>query len=113
RGSGAPQKPADKAPADKAGKKPVRDKTDKGGRRKLGQVLIDLGFIDEEQLWDVLEEAKNTSQLTGQAAVSRGLITEDQLLQALAEQNGLKTVNLDELKPQPEAVALAPETMAS
>jgi type IV pilus assembly protein PilB len=94
-------------------KRPSKDKADKGGRRKIGQVLIDLGFIDEDQLWDILEEAKNTSQLTGQAAVSRGLITEDQLLQALAEQNGLKVVNLEEMKPQAEAVALVPETMAA
>ena len=28
------------------------------GKRKLGQVLIDLGFIDEDQLWELLEEAK-------------------------------------------------------
>ena len=31
---------------------------------------------------------------------------------ALAEQNGLKVVNLAEAKPQPEAMALVPETMA-
>src|SRR5262249_3690189 len=56
---------------------------------------------------------KQTGQPTGQAAVARGLITEDQLLLALADQNGLKVVNMEEVKAQPEAVALVPETMAS
>jgi type IV pilus assembly protein PilB len=85
----------------------------RGGTRKIGQVMIDLGFIDEDQLWEVLEEAKNTGTLTGQAAIARGLITEDQLLQTLAEQHGLKLANMEEAKPSPEALALVPETMAS
>ncbi len=108
-------KPAAKGPAPapkriprSAGAAPAR-----GGSRRIGQVLVDLGFIDEDQLWDVLEEAKSTGQLTGQAAVGRGLITEEQLLLALAEQAGLKVVNLEEIKAQPEALAMVPETMAT
>lgn len=120
----APAKPA--APAAKGdSKKPAGVKkgstatpikanmVGKGTGRRLGQVLVDLGFLDEDQLWEVLEEAKSTSTLTGMVAVSRGLITEEQLLQALAEQFGLKTVNLEEVKPQPEATTLVPETMAT
>jgi type IV pilus assembly protein PilB len=105
---GKPATPAGGKPA--AGKKPARKES--GGKRKFGQVLIDLGFIDEDQLWEVLEEAKSTGVLTGQAAVSRGLINEDQLLQALAEQHNLKTINLSEVKPSAEALKLVPETMA-
>jgi type IV pilus assembly protein PilB len=74
--------------------------------------MIDLGFIDEDQLWDILEEAKSSGSLTGQATVKRGLITDDQLLQALGEQHGLKVVNLEEAKPQAEAIAMVNETMA-
>src|SRR5207249_7626583 len=83
------------------------------GGRRLGPVLVDLGFIDEDQLWEVLDEAKTSNQLTGQVAVSRGLITEEQLLSALAEQHGLKVVNLEEMKPTPEAIQMVPETMAT
>jgi type IV pilus assembly protein PilB len=102
-------KPAKTAPAKKSGGKGAAV----GGKRRLGQVLVDLGFLDDDQLWEVLEEAKNTAQPVGQVAVARGLINEDQLLQALGEQHGLKVVNLQEIKPQPEAIALVPETMAS
>ncbi|HEY7331148.1 MAG TPA: type II secretion system ATPase GspE [Gemmataceae bacterium] len=94
-------------------KKTAAAKGGGGGRRRIGQVLVDLGFVDDDQLWEVLEEAKNTAQPVGQTAVSRGLINEDQLLQALGEQHGLKIVNMQEVKPQPEALALVPETMAN
>jgi type IV pilus assembly protein PilB len=108
-------KPADgKAKADgkAAGRRPATAARSATGRRKIGQVMVDLGFLDEDQLWEILEEAKNTGQLTGQVAVQRGLINEDQLLQVLAEQHGLKVLNMEEVKPNPEALALVPETMA-
>jgi type IV pilus assembly protein PilB len=106
------KKPAPaKKPAPKAA--PVKHSQASRTGRKLGQVLIDLGFMDEDQLWDVLEEAKNTGQLTGQTAVARGLINEDQLFTALADQQGLKVINLEDIKVTPEATALVAETMAS
>jgi type IV pilus assembly protein PilB len=116
-----PAKPTPPKPAPgKAGATPKKTPAKSGevrgmgsGGRKLGQVLVDLGFIDDDQLWEVLDEAKNGGQPTGMVAVSRGLITDEQLLTALAEQHGLKVVNLEEFKPQPEAIALVPETMAS
>lgn len=107
----APAPAAAKKPAAPA-KKPVERSMDSGGRRKLGQVLVDLGFLEEDQLFDVLNEARESALPIGQVAVSRGLVTEDQLYQALAEQFGLKTVNLAESKFQEEAVKLVPETMA-
>ena len=83
-----------------------------GGGKKLGQVLIDLGYIDEDQLWDLLQEARDNGQLLGQVVLGRGLVTDEQLMEALAEQHGLKIVNLGEVKPQGEAITLVPETMA-
>ncbi|HZY87402.1 MAG TPA: ATPase, T2SS/T4P/T4SS family, partial [Gemmataceae bacterium] len=107
-------------PAKPTGKKPApptkgRDRAERGGGgiRKLGQVLVDLGFTDEDQLWELLEEAKNTAQPLGQVALARGLVNDEQLLQALGEQHGLKVVNLQEVKPQADALALVPETMAT
>ncbi len=110
------EKPADK-PADKPPKKApkksasARSSSSRGGR-KLGQVMVDLGFIDDDQLWEILDESKSTGSQVGQAAIARGLITEEQLLQALAEQFGLKVVNLQETKPTAEALQQVPEPMA-
>jgi len=110
---GAPPtgKPA-KGPPKKAAPQPSKQAALKGGR-KLGQVLVDLGFIDEDQLWEILDQAKTTAQLIGQVALDRGLVNDAQLLQALAEQHGLKVANLEEAKPQQEALTVVPETMAT
>jgi type IV pilus assembly protein PilB len=83
-----------------------------GGNRKFGQVLVDLGYIDQEQLWDLLEEARNSDQSLGRVVLERGLVSEDQLLQAQGERHGLTVANLDEQKPTPEALKLVPENMA-
>ena len=113
-----PTKPAAAAPLPAAplGKpQPARRKAaadNSGGRRKLGQVLVDLGFLDDDQLWDLLEEARNSGNQVGQVAITRGLLNQDQLYQALAEQQGIKLVNLIEVKPTAEALTLVPETMA-
>jgi type IV pilus assembly protein PilB len=105
------QKPAAPKPAIVPKKPAAAAKS--SGKRKLGQILVDLGFIDEDHLWEILDEAKNTAQPIGQTAVGRGLINEEQLLQALGEQFNLRVVNLTETKPQPEALAMVPETMAT
>jgi type IV pilus assembly protein PilB len=101
----------------KIGGKPQPRKSSKGGggggARKFGQVLVDLGFIDDDQLWTILDESKQTGQRTGEIALARGLITEEQLTQALAEQHNLKVVNLLEIKPTADALTAVPETMAS
>ena len=109
-------KPAAPAAA-KPAAKPVAAKPEltssERGRRKFGQVLIDLGYLDEDQLWELLEEAKSTGKLIGETAKARGIINGEQLLQALAEQNNIKLANLADAKPSAEALALVPETMAS
>ena len=116
----APAKPAAKpgdqqaVPASKVKPAPVKSGT--AGRttgRRIGQVLIDLGYIDESQLWELLDEAKNSGVHVGQAALSRGLITENQLMQALADQFGMKLLSPEELKPTSEALTLVPEPMAT
>ena len=83
-----------------------------GGNRKFGQVLVDLGYIDQEQLWDLLEQARSTDQSLSRVVLDRGLVTEDQLLQAQGERHGLAVANLEEQKPTPEALKLVPENMA-
>ena len=81
----------------------------------MGQVLVDLGYIDEDQLWEILDEAKNSGAPVGQVALSRGLVTEAQLLQALAEQFGLRLLTAEDLKPAPNGGYLrtGPRTDAS
>ena len=106
-------KPAAKPDGKAAPKKVVKGGAAPGGRRKLGQILIDLGLVTEDQLWEILEESKGSGSTVGQTALNRGLIDENQLFQALAEQHGMKIVDMEDVKPTPEALQLVPETMAT
>src|SRR6186997_1248080 len=83
-------------------------------QRRLGQILVDLGYLNEDQLWDVLEEQKQSpGEVIGQVAVRMGLVNQDQVTEALAEQWGMAVVNLDETNIPPKVLELVPETMAS
>jgi len=83
-------------------------------QRRLGKILVDLGYLNEDQLWDVLEEQKQSpGEIIGQVAVRMGLVTQEQVTEALAEQWGMAVVNLDETNISPKVLELVPETMAS
>ena len=82
-------------------------------QRKLGQILVDLGYLTEDQLWDVLEEQKQShGEIIGQVAVRMGLVTNAQVTEALAEQWGMPVVNLPETNIPAKVLELVPETMA-
>ncbi len=82
--------------------------------RRLGQILVDLGYLTEDQLWDVLEEQKQSpGEVIGQVAIRLGLVTDEQVTEALAEQWGMPVVNLSETNIPPKVLELVPETMAS
>ena len=111
---GAPKPPAGKPPAP-AQKKPAPPKKHThidANTRQLGQKFIDLGFMDDGQLESIYEEMRTSELRLGEIAAERGLVNEDQLLQAMAEVHGLKVANLEETKPQPEAVKLVTKQMA-
>ena len=86
--------------------------------RKIGQVLVDLGYLTDDQVWDTLEEQKQAAEAGnaeqfGEIAIRMGLITGANVTEALAEQTGLPVVNLDETQVKPDVLELVPETMAS
>ncbi len=81
--------------------------------RRIGQILVDLGFLTDEQLEVVLEEQhQQPGALLGKIAEDMGLITDEQLAQGLAEQMGMKTVSLSEMEIAPELLSKLTETMA-
>jgi type IV pilus assembly protein PilB len=82
-------------------------------QRKLGQILVDLGYLTEDQLWDVLEEQKQSpGEIIGQVAIRMGMVTDAQVTEALAEQWGMPIVNLNETTITPTALEKVPLTMA-
>ncbi len=81
--------------------------------RKLGQIFVDLGFISDDQLEMLVEEqSQNPGQLIGRIAEDMGLVSDDELIQALGEQFGLKTVDIDGVVPPEEAREAISDSMA-
>ena len=82
-------------------------------QRKLGQILVDFGYINDDQLWDILEDQKQSpGTVIGQVAVRMGLVTQAQVTEDLAEQWGMPVVNLEETNIQSNVLELVPQTMA-
>src|SRR6476469_5300327 len=81
--------------------------------RRIGQVLVDMGFItDEQQELLVDEQHEHPGQLLGKVAIDMGLITEEQLAQALGEQLSLQTTSVAEVTIKREVLAMDTAPMA-
>ncbi len=81
--------------------------------RRIGQILVDLGFLREEQLEVLLEEQQQRpGEMIGQIAISLGLINDDQLAQGLAEQMGMQVVSLSDVVIPVEVLTHVTEPMA-
>ncbi len=81
--------------------------------RRIGQILVDLGFINDEQLEMLLEEQhRHPGELLGKIAEEMGLVTDEQIALALAEQMSMQVVKLGEIQVSPEVMELITEAMA-
>ncbi len=82
--------------------------------RRLGTIMVDMGYLDEETLWKVIEEQKrSSSELLGKVAIRMGLVKEDQVLKALGEQLGMKVVRLADITIPAELTEMVNESMAT
>ena len=82
--------------------------------RQLGQIFVDLGFIDEQALEKLLieQQEQRPDEMIGRLAMDADLITDVQLAEALAEQMGLQVVKLEELTLNADVLAQITEPMA-
>jgi type IV pilus assembly protein PilB len=80
--------------------------------KQLGQILIELGYITQEQLETALEEHRKTPKSLGRVLIDLGMIKEADLVRALAEQVGLEFVDLNEFPIDATATVLLPEALS-
>ncbi|MCC6226147.1 MAG: Flp pilus assembly complex ATPase component TadA [Microthrixaceae bacterium] len=81
-------------------------------RRRLGDILVDRGFVTDEQLGDALALQKTTNRRLGEVLLQEGLVTPAQLMEALADQLGFPFINLDGLNVDHTLVQKVPEPLA-
>jgi type IV pilus assembly protein PilB len=75
------------------------------GRKLLGQILKAKGLVREAQIQEALSEQRKHGGLIGQILVTLGHCTSADVAAALAEQAGLGAVDLERVRPSPEALA--------
>jgi hypothetical protein len=82
------------------------------GRRFLSDILVELGFVDEEEAERAVEAARHPGQTPEKVLLEGGTITEDQLARALAERYGLDHIDLTEFPVDESAAGLLRQTAA-
>ncbi len=80
--------------------------------KQLGQILMEQGLLNQDQLDLALEEHRNTPKSLGRVLIDMGLIREAHLVRALAEQVGLEFADLTEYQIDLQATTLLPESLA-
>jgi type IV pilus assembly protein PilB len=64
------------------------------GRRRLGDVIVDLGFAERETVEATVIKARESGRPVGEMLLESGVVSSSQLARALAERNGLAYVDL-------------------
>lgn len=76
--------------------------------KKIGELLIQEGIIDEEQLNRALEEQRQSGERVGAVLIKLGFMTEDRLVDFIAKQFHVPAVNITKLAIPKEIVTLIP-----
>jgi type IV pilus assembly protein PilB len=74
--------------------------------KRIGDVIVDLGFASREAVERAVETARATGMTTGQTLLEGDVVTADQLARAVAERYGLDHVDLNAASIDPTAVSL-------
>lgn len=81
--------------------------------RLLGQTLIGMGLVSEDQLNIALQEQRKQHRPLGRILVSLGFLSEAGLREALSANLGLPSIALESAVPDRDALALVPRDLAS
>jgi type II secretory ATPase GspE/PulE/Tfp pilus assembly ATPase PilB-like protein len=79
---------------------------------RLGDLLIEMGLITQDQLRIALLEQRRSQQPLGQCLLALGFVTEEAIRGALADNLGEKAISLHGVVADPKALVLIPKAVA-
>jgi type IV pilus assembly protein PilB len=79
---------------------------------RIGELMVRNSLITRDQLTQAVMEQKKNGGKIGQILVRLGFLTEEELVEFLSRQFRIRSVKLDELPIQPELIRLVPESLA-
>jgi type IV pilus assembly protein PilB len=77
-------------------------------KKRIGDILIEMGFIDGDQLQLALMETKKTNNLLGDILQRLGWVTEEELQMAIAVQSGAKILDTESIVVDQNLIAKIP-----
>ena len=83
-----------------------------GGKKRMGDILIKEDVINLDQLKTAIEQQKNSGKRLGETLLNLGYIDENQLVAYLSRQYGVPAVNLDQFDLTSEILKIVPRESA-
>ena len=77
--------------------------------KKIGEVLVEMGFVTKDQIFNALVESKKMHIPLGTILVQQGIITLENLRTALSAQLGYEAVTQEQLKIDDSVLSMLPE----
>lgn len=81
--------------------------------KKLGDILLEMGFIEKTQLETALAETIKTGAMLGDVLLLMGMISEEKMQMAMAVQSGANILNISNVVIDYDLIAKIPESFAS
>ena len=81
-------------------------------RKKLGEILIEAGLINEKTLQEALQNQKVKKKKIGQLLIDMGVVDDEQIAKALAGQLRIPFIRLNGVDIPKEIIDLVPQDMA-
>jgi len=81
-------------------------------KKRLGDILVEVGFITEEELQKALEKQKGGNKRLGAVLKEMKLVTEQDVMEALEYQLGIPHVNLKQHIIDPDVINMVPQALA-
>ena len=81
-------------------------------KKRLGDILVEAGFISKDQLDQALDRQRDTDNRLGEVLKNMGLINEEDVVEALEFQLGIPQVDLGDIIVNPEITKEISQSMA-
>jgi len=81
-------------------------------RKPLGEMLVDGGFMNQQELQECIDFGQQANRRLGDIAVERGFVTEEEVTRLLENQTGVTFIDLDRTDPDIDVTKHVPVELA-
>ena len=82
-------------------------------KKRIGDILIEMGFLDDDQLRMALMETKRTGSMIGEVLINHDWVTDEQFQMAIAVQSGAKILDTKTVGISPEILKKIPQSFVT